>query len=219
MSGTHRSNAARVVISAICLCAFMLLAAASGESDSEKRSRVEREYNLGAGEFDRGVSRFGSADAFERTMKFAREEGVSLDRAVALISEFGSIEDYRQAKSRNMNATAYRQYKAQVDACRTDWHRCADNAQLANNYREWSRVVVECKAAAQASARFGDPEFPWLPFGTFLNGDSYVKTGIVVAIEPRAQFFNGFGAKVNSRVTCRYDLSRMAVLDVNVAGF
>ena len=219
MFGEHRSNATRIFISAVCLCVFMVLAAASSESDSEKQSRVEREYNLTPGEFGRGVSRFGSAGAFERTLKFAREEGVSLDRAVALISEFGSIEDYRQAKSRNMNATSYRQYKAQVEACRLDWRHCADNAQLVNSYRDWSRVVVECKSAAQASARFGDPEFPWLPFGTFLNGNTYVNTGIAVAIEPRAQFFNGFGAKVNSRVTCRYDLNRMAVVEVNVAGF
>ncbi|WP_376094571.1 hypothetical protein ACE7GA_01395 [Roseomonas sp. CCTCC AB2023176] len=103
-------------------------------------------------------------------------------------------------------------------ACRTDWRRCADNAQLVNNFRDWALVQTRCKRQATDLARYGDPVWPWFSFGSFLRGDDYPQTGIVVAIEPRAQFGNGFGAKVNSRVTCRYDLNRGEVVDVQVTG-
>lgn len=101
--------------------------------------------------------------------------------------------------------------------CKSDWKLCADNADLMNNFNGVSRVTVECKIAAQKLAKYGEPKFPWLSFGTFLTGNAYVKTGIVTAIEKEAQFQNGFGAWANSSVVCKYDLNSGKIVDVVIS--
>jgi hypothetical protein len=105
---------------------------------------------------------------------------------------------------------------AENDSCRSDWTKCADNEQLANQYSDWSLVKVRCERAANDKAKYGSPEWPWIPFGTFHRGNNYITTGIAVAIEPDAQFSNGFGAKVHSRVICTYDLRAKRVTDLQV---
>jgi hypothetical protein len=102
------------------------------------------------------------------------------------------------------------------EGCRTDWNKCADNADLANNYEGWERVHTECKDAATRQARFGTPKWPWLAFSSFYPGNGYVQSGIGTAIENDAQFSNGFGAMVHSKVTCDYDLRARHVLNVVV---
>ena len=106
---------------------------------------------------------------------------------------------------------------AQNDSCRSDWIKCADNEQLVNQYSDWSLVEVRCKSAANDQAKYGSPDWPWLAFGSFYKGHNYVTSGIAVAIEPDAQFSNGFGAKVHSRVTCTYDLGAKRVTDVSIS--
>lgn len=75
-------------------------------------------------------------------------------------------------------------------------------------------VQVRCQRAAEDRAKYGSPKWPWLSFGSFRGGKDYVETGQVIAIEPDAQFQNGFGAMVHSRVVCRYDLNADKVTDV-----
>ena len=106
---------------------------------------------------------------------------------------------------------------AQDDPCRSDWTKCADNAQLVNHYSDWSHVQVECKHAANDGAKYGNPDWPWAAFGSFYKGNNYISSGIAVAVEPDAQFSNGFGAMVHSRVTCTYDLRAKRVTDVVVS--
>ena len=86
-----------------------------------------------------------------------------------------------------------------------------------NQYSGWSLTKVECKQAANDRAKYGSPEWPWLAFSTFYKGNNYVTSGIAVAIERDAQFSNGFGAMVHSRVTCTYDLRAKRVTDVDVS--
>jgi hypothetical protein len=62
-----------------------------------------------------------------------------------------------------------------------------------------------------------DPEWPWIPFGSFIDGTSYVNSGTAEAIERDAQFQNGFGAMVHSRVTCLYDLAAAKVISVAIS--
>ena len=100
--------------------------------------------------------------------------------------------------------------------CRDDWTKCADNADLANNYQGWMHVKSECKEAATQQARFGTPEWPWLAFSSFYSGSNYVQSGIVFAIEKDAQFSNAFGAMVHSIVKCEYDLRAGHVVNVEV---
>jgi hypothetical protein len=103
------------------------------------------------------------------------------------------------------------------DSCRADWQKCADNGQLVNHYSDWSHVQVECKNAANGQAKYGNPDWPWFPFGTFHAGNNYITSGIAIAVEPDAQFSNGFGGMVHSRVTCTYDLRAKRVTSVDIS--
>jgi hypothetical protein len=110
-----------------------------------------------------------------------------------------------------------REQEAAENACRNDWSKCADNGEVVNKYSDWTMVRVRCQREANEQARYGDPEWPWLSFGTYLKGTDYVKTGLAVAIEKDAKFQNGFGAKVHSEVICRYDLRSQKVISVSIA--
>ncbi len=104
----------------------------------------------------------------------------------------------------------------QSNGCEDKWKSCRDNEDMANHFKDWSRITVACKMAAESSARYGTPEFPWLPFGSFRKGRDYVDTGIVQVYEEEARFQNGFGAMVHSSVTCTYDLNADKVLDIQI---
>jgi hypothetical protein len=100
--------------------------------------------------------------------------------------------------------------------CRTDWTKCANDAELVDKYSGWTRVETECKSEADSRARY-KTVWPPVPFGTFLKGNENVTSGIVVAIESDAQFQNGFGAMVRSRVACTYDLRAQRVISVDIS--
>jgi len=104
----------------------------------------------------------------------------------------------------------------QEGPCRSNWARCADNAQLVNNYRDWSLVQVKCQQEATARSRYGTPVWPWLSFSSFYTGNEYIRSGIAIAIEPDAQFSNGFGGMEHSRVICTYNLREKRVISVDV---
>jgi hypothetical protein len=98
--------------------------------------------------------------------------------------------------------------------CKTDWSKCADNADIANNFEGYSSAGRACRRQAEDMAKFGTPEWPWFAFGSFYPGPI---TGIVTLIEPDAKFQNGFGAMARSRVVCKYDLRSKTVIDVTVS--
>jgi hypothetical protein len=101
--------------------------------------------------------------------------------------------------------------------CNSDWHRCADNADLNTNYSKITDGRASCMLQSEKLAKYGSPTFPSVYFSTFLRGDADVKTGVATFIETDAQFSNAFGAMVHSTVVCRYDLNRQEVLDVAAA--
>jgi hypothetical protein len=107
-----------------------------------------------------------------------------------------------------------------VSPCHQDWKRCDTNASLVNNYEGYSGVRSQCEEEATKEANYGTPKFPsfWSggSFASFRGGSDYVTTGIVTAIEPDAQFSNGFGAMVHSTVTCIYDLGSGTVRSIVV---
>jgi hypothetical protein len=162
----------------------LLAGASSDESAEDKKSRIMNSENITSSVYDTRVH------------------------------DFGSYDDYKAAISKGMNAEQYKQYNAQKSACRDDWRRCADNAQLVNDWSGWTKVQVDCKLAANDKARFGDPEWPWLPFGSFYKGRDYIDKGKAVAVETDAKFQNGFGAKMRVRVTCFYNLVSAQVEEV-----
>jgi hypothetical protein len=121
--------------------------------------------------------------------------------------------DAEQARA---EAAAAAKAEAAKEACRSNWASCADNSQIANNYRGWDLAKVRCKREAESRARFGTPVWPWLSFSTYRSGTDYVKTGIGVLIEPDAQFQNGFGAMVHTKVTCSYSLVLEQVTNIDI---
>ena len=100
--------------------------------------------------------------------------------------------------------------------CRHDWHRCSDNGDFVENSGRWVDVQVGCKIEAENRARYGSPKWPWLAFSSYIPGSDYIKTGRVIAVEKDAQFQNGFGAMVHSRVVCHYDLNTGKVADIAI---
>ena len=106
--------------------------------------------------------------------------------------------------------------QAVVDACRDDWHRCKDNAMLVNEAHIYASAVVACKQEADQEARYGHPDLPFLAFGHFNSGDSYIKSGVMILREPDAGFQNGFGATARVTVTCWYDMNKQAVVDMQL---
>lgn len=105
---------------------------------------------------------------------------------------------------------------AQVKECRANFTKCLDNQQFVKESPIWMMVKSECQRVADARAKYGSPIWPWQPFETYRTGKSYVATGKVIAIEPDAQFENGFGGKVHSTVTCTYDVWSRSVTDLQV---
>lgn len=100
--------------------------------------------------------------------------------------------------------------------CASDWRKCDNNGDLVNNYDGMTDAKVQCEMTAENMAKYGEPEFPWIAFGTYLKGNHYIEDGKVVLIEDDAQFQNGFGAMVNSTVRCVYDLRTEQVVDMNI---
>jgi hypothetical protein len=104
--------------------------------------------------------------------------------------------------------------------CSTDWRACKDNADLVNNSLRWGDVQAACQTAVDNDVQYGEPKWPGFmsggAFGSFFNGNDYVSTGKVIAIEPNVQIENGFGAMVHSTVHCQYDLNSKTVLGVSI---
>jgi hypothetical protein len=140
-------------------------------------------------------------------------EAASLNLTPEQLAKRHAEETARIAADEKLRA----EQEAAIKACRNDWSKCADNGEVVNKYSDWSMVQVKCQMAATKEARYGDPQWPGLSFGTYLRGNDYVKTGIAVAIEPDARFQNGFGAMVHSEVICKYNLWTQSIISVDIA--
>jgi hypothetical protein len=99
-------------------------------------------------------------------------------------------------------------------SCKSDWTKCADNREMANNFDGYHKAEYACKRQATDLAKYGTPEWPWFAFGSFYPGPN---TGIVTLIEPDAKFQNGFGAMAHSRVECEYDFRTEKVTNVTIS--
>lgn len=101
------------------------------------------------------------------------------------------------------------------NGCKTDWSKCADNADMMNNYGGMFDARFSCKSAAAELAKYGTPEFPWLYFFTsYKPGNDYVTSGVAVLSEKGAKFQNGFGAMAHVQLVCEYDLLQKKVTNV-----
>ncbi|WP_154048380.1 hypothetical protein [Thiomonas intermedia] len=102
--------------------------------------------------------------------------------------------------------------------CATDYATCKDNGDLVNNYDKIGDAQVACKVATDDNVKYGNPDWPWLPFGSYVPGNTYVKAGVVRLAEKAVQIQNGFGAMVHSEVVCDYDLKTHKVVMLNING-
>jgi hypothetical protein len=102
--------------------------------------------------------------------------------------------------------------------CATEYTACKDNGDLVNNYGKISDAQVACKVATDENVKYGNPDWPWLPFGSYVPGNTYAKAGVVRLAEKGVQIQNGFGAMVHSQVVCDYDLKAKKVVMLNING-
>jgi RNA polymerase subunit RPABC4/transcription elongation factor Spt4 len=101
--------------------------------------------------------------------------------------------------------------------CVSDWTKCKDNSDLANNWKDYHwNVASACKQEADGRAKYGNPKWSWYSFGSFLPGDSAAKKGVISAVDNDVQFQNGFGAYARVKVVCEYDLRQKKVLNVSI---
>jgi zinc-ribbon domain len=92
--------------------------------------------------------------------------------------------------------------------CVSDYTKCTDNKDVVEHHQAHNGISmrVECETAAEQVAKYGKPDFPFLPFSTSRTGRSYIDSGTAILIENDAQFKNGFGASEHVVVTCYYDM-------------
>lgn len=103
-------------------------------------------------------------------------------------------------------------------ACQKDWSKCATQADLIEEYEGMTKATVACRMAADRLAKYGDPEWSWVPFGTYLANERSAQTGKVTLIDDQVKFQNGFGAMVRTSARCQYDLAKKEVIHVEVGG-
>ncbi len=96
-------------------------------------------------------------------------------------------------------------------SCKTDWKRCKDNSDLANNYSEYTDARTSCEIAANTKAKFGDPEWSWVPFGKFIPGNSIINLHNILMIDDSVKFQNEYGAMAHVSVNCLYNFETKKV--------
>ena len=158
---------------------------------------------------------FGSSKPDPRSLK----QIAAIVIILLIIGVIAAANNEKQTSNQATDGSSTKPAKlpTEADLCHSDWTKCSDGEQLVNHYSDWSKVQVDCKYAANDRAKYGDPVWPWFPFGSFYKGNNYITSGIAIAVEPDAEFSNGFGAKVHSRVTCTYDLRAKRVTNVDVS--
>ncbi len=102
--------------------------------------------------------------------------------------------------------------------CTAHYTDCKDNSDLVNNYGKIGEIQAACQYATNDHVRYGNPDWPWLPFDSFFAGKDDVQTGVVRLLETNVQIQNGFGAMAHSRVVCDYDLRTGTVVLLNING-
>lgn len=104
--------------------------------------------------------------------------------------------------------------------CKSDYRACKDNKDLINNYDPSVIRVAKssCKLSVDEHVKFGSPEWDWNDFGSFLIGNDFVKTGIIIIADNNVKIENMYGAKARTEVRCSYDLESKKVLEVMVDG-
>jgi hypothetical protein len=109
------------------------------------------------------------------------------------------------------------------EQCRQDWSKCADNRQLAENYRQWPTIVSACQEAGYAFiAPYGipnrTPRFNTARFSSYAVGNDYPRTGIAVAAAAGFEYQDTKGARKSAALECLYDLRKDRVVEVKFVG-
>ena len=101
-------------------------------------------------------------------------------------------------------------------ACKESYTMCASQRDLMEYSSEVTNARIECKMQAERLAKYGDPDFPWSPFHSYLPSENSANTGVITLFEKDAKFMNGFGAMKRSVVMCKYNLRTGTVIDLAV---
>jgi len=103
---------------------------------------------------------------------------------------------------------------AKETTCTSDYKKCKDNADMANNYSEWFDAQYACKEKFGELVKYGTPEYKLgdsYAFSSFLGGDDYPQKGIATLIA-KVAVPNEFGTKVNGEQICVFNLDTKRVI-------
>ncbi|WP_294538757.1 hypothetical protein [uncultured Rhodoblastus sp.] len=107
--------------------------------------------------------------------------------------------------------------EAKHPTCISDYKKCRDNEDIVRNHksRQHAHLQTECKSAAKALSKYGEPEIPFFPFKDFWKGDTFRNAGGATLLEDGAIFPNANGGKMRVGLSCHYDLRS----DIATVGF
>ncbi|CAA0112396.1 Uncharacterised protein [Starkeya nomas] len=114
-------------------------------------------------------------------------------------------------------AKTYIEYSGLHVACHHDYTKCTWQEQLVTKYKRIEEARADCVEVAKKLARYGDAQFPDMPFQGYLPNEKSVDTGKLSLIENDARYQNGFGAWQHVTLTCLYDLDAREVVEVTSA--
>lgn len=109
-----------------------------------------------------------------------------------------------------------REEEALHPTCKSNWKLCSDISDLMEHNSSLVAPGPMCQAAANGRAKYGEPKWPSIPFTLYSAEADFRQTGLMLLIEPDAQFQNGFGAWAHVRVTCVYNLSNQEVRSIQI---
>jgi hypothetical protein len=112
----------------------------------------------------------------------------------------------KEALERGLTPSEWKVLQARIKACKSDWQSCGDNENLIEHYGKMPEIKTACQRVTDQSAKYGDPDWSWVPFGTYYTGNAYIKTGIARLVDENVKIMNGFGSMVNAKVECAYNL-------------
>ncbi|MDA1335228.1 MAG: hypothetical protein O2794_04470 [bacterium] len=141
-------------------------------------------------------------DFYDASHEDKIKDGDIVELGVRLVDEDGTFLDGSADWAYVLRSNA----EVRASLCKYSYSSCRNNSDLVNNWEKMSTVRVACQMAAEKNAKYGSPDWPWVAFGNYAEGNDYAKEHQIRLQDNEVKFQNGFGAMVKTSVKCFYDL-------------
>jgi len=109
-----------------------------------------------------------------------------------------------------------REKSANSNNCVSDWRKCNNTSELVENNDQITMAQQRCETAADRQANYGEPEFPFIAFSSYLPDEEAFEKGKVTLLEDQAKFENQYGAMTKVEARCVYDLKSKSVVSFEI---